>query len=172
MRFSVCQDSIGSFTRGIGGWRGIDTTFLMPVAFSPVNLQWCCGSTESFPVVFTLKVERCCLPFGVKIDWKLVHCGFVTDRRLDTGNFNLKPVVLWIVMRKPQDKKRKGPIPDCFRIRDRERLRNRQRLADGCRRRHLVHQPHDNRTQHCDRELSEFGMRAWHLLSVVHPANA
>ena len=41
----------------------------------------------------------------VKIDLKLVHRGFVTDRRLDTGNFNLKSVVLWIVMRKPYDKK-------------------------------------------------------------------
>jgi len=45
----------------------------------------------------------------VKIDLKLVHRGFVTDRRLDTGNFNLKSVVLWIVMRKPYDKKRKAP---------------------------------------------------------------
>jgi hypothetical protein len=53
----------------------------------------------------------------VKIDLKLVHRGFVTDRRLDTGNFNLKSVVLWIVMRKPYDKKRKGPIPAWFRIR-------------------------------------------------------
>jgi hypothetical protein len=107
----------------------------------------------------------------VKIDLKLVHRGFVTDRRLDTGNFNLKSVVLWIVMRKPYDKKRKGPIPAWFRIRDREQFRN-GRLADGCRSRHLVHQPHDNRTQHYDRELSEFGMKAWHSLSVVYPANA
>src|SRR3984893_6221773 len=50
MRFSVCQGSIGSFTRVIGGSRGIATTFLMPVAFGPVNLQWCCGSTVSSPV--------------------------------------------------------------------------------------------------------------------------
>src|SRR4029077_17520702 len=108
----------------------------------------------------------------VKIDLKLVHRAFVTDRRPDTGSFNLKSVVLWIAMRKASDKKRKGPIPAWLRIRDREQFRNRQRLADGCRRRHLVHQPHDNRTQHYDRELSEFGMRAWHSLSVVDPANA
>ena len=45
----------------------------------------------------------------VKIDLKLVHRGFVSYRRLDTGNLNLKSVVLWIVMRQPYDKKRKAP---------------------------------------------------------------
>ena len=65
----------------------------------------------------------------VKIDLKLVHRGFVTDRLFDTGNFNLKSVVLWIVMRQPYDKKRKGPIPAWFRIRDREQFWNGQRAG-------------------------------------------